>query len=186
MSGFFDWIINLKTHEIILWILVVVLLLWELIIKRKTRKSLESGIDKLRSQFLKLGLTTELSKKEIGELYKRFDLTKREIERIKQIKREVPAFEKHVETAETELEVGNEHIFILRLLEDSEEKHVLASFIPAYFLDTFKDKNKDHYKSILSKLLDHNLIKLFSVGDKIYVEITRKGIDFLRAVEKIE
>jgi len=200
MTTLFDWVINLELHEIILWILVLLLLLWEFVVRRKARKTLESGINKLKTEFMRLGFTTELSKKEIGELIrrfdttekrfdtteKRFDATEREVDIIKKETREMTQMEKHMRAAETKLEIRNEHLFILKLLESTEEKRIIADFIPAYYLDVFKDKDRFRYKEIIGQLLDHELINFFSIGGKSYVVITKKGIDFLQAIEKIE
>ena len=94
--------------------------------------------------------------------------------------------ERHVRAPETKLELRNEHLFILKLLESTENRSILADFIPAYYLDVFKETDRLRYKDIVNQLLDHRLIKFFTVGDKTYMEITGKGVDFIAAVDKME
>ena len=69
MSGILNFFINLNIHEIVLWGLVILLLIWEFIIQRKKRKPLEQEIANLKAKFMKLGFTTELTKRDVKGMY---------------------------------------------------------------------------------------------------------------------
>ncbi|MBN1274593.1 MAG: hypothetical protein JXB26_20215 [Candidatus Aminicenantes bacterium] len=235
MSEIFNWFINLEIHEIVLWVIILLLLIWEFVIQKKLRKPLERELGDLRKEFMKLGFTAELSKKEIGELYKRFDMTEKELRSLK-----TKTAEKSQQTAqppvssveqssapspvipqnkpfqepqpapkpqpqpqpqyqpqpqpfdqprtspsepavEEKLAFKDDHLFVLKLLGNTEEKRALANFVLAYYLNVFKSKNKDHYREVLSELLDNEMIDFTEDKGKTYMKITSKGLDYIKS-----
>ncbi|MBN1274156.1 MAG: hypothetical protein JXB26_17980 [Candidatus Aminicenantes bacterium] len=191
MSDLIDWIIGMEAHELILWLLVIALLIWEFIIKRKSRISSEREISELKSELMKLGFDTEISKKdlkeEIRDLYQKYSLTEQEIEKIKQRTFEGTSMGKYLQpTSGARLEVNNRHIFVLKLLENSDDKRALADFILAYYQDVFEDKDKSLYLEIIKQLLDHEMIEFLSINQKRYLKISQKGHDFLKTVESLD
>lgn len=191
MSDLIDWFINLEAHELILWILVIALLVWEFIIKRKSRMAREREMSELKTEMMKLGFNTEISKKdlkeEIRDLYQKFSLTEQEIEKIKQKTFEGMPMGKYLQpSTESKLEVNNRHIFVLKLLENSDDNRALADFILAYYMDVFEDKDKSLYLDVVKQLLDHELIEFLSINQKRYLKISEKGLDFLKTIESLE
>ena len=184
MSSLLDWLINLKPHEIALWAIIVLLLIWEFVLQRRMRRPLETELRRLREEFIKLGFSTELSKKEISELYKKFAITEKEIERIKREAQEhTQPVEPKAAAKSDRLAIRDDHLFVLKLLGSAREKRSLANFVLVYYLNVFKDKDKNHYKEILSELIDHELIDFQELSGKTYMTITEKGLEYLHTIE---
>jgi hypothetical protein len=158
---------------------------WELYIQKRLRKPLVSEISKLKSEFKKLDFTTELSKKDIGDLYKKFQMTEKEIESIKKGEKGGLEVGKDSQPQQPKLAINDQHLFVLKLLGSSEEKRALANFVLAYYLNIFNEKDRSHYKTILSELLDYELIDFLSIKGKTFVEITEKGFEYLKTIEKM-
>lgn len=185
MTGFIDWISHLEFSEILLWVLIIMLLIWEFFIQKRLRKPLEYEIDRLKTEFKKLDFSTELSKKGIKQLYEKFTQAEKEIANIKKTKVEGLPIVSVQKAKDTRLAITDQHLFIMKLLSSSDGKRALANFVLAYYLNIFRDKDRTHYKAVLSELLDHELIDFLSIQEKTYMEVTAKGYDYVKAIEKM-
>ncbi|MFW6131765.1 MAG: hypothetical protein ACOC5F_04120 [Candidatus Aminicenantaceae bacterium] len=184
MQEIINWFINLDTHEIVLWALIVLLLFWEFVIKRKERIRRNEELDRLRTDFMKLGFKTELTKKDIGQLYEKFKITEKELERIRIEAIEAARIAQSPASPDDKMEMRNQHFFILKLLNSMEDSRVLAEFAMVYYLNIFKDKDKTDYKGILKHLMDYGLIDFIDIDNKTYIEITSKGQEYLNDIKE--
>ncbi|MFW6129294.1 MAG: hypothetical protein ACOC6P_03495 [Candidatus Aminicenantaceae bacterium] len=183
MDNIINWIINLKLHEVILWGVIIALLIWEFIIQRRIRKPMGKEISKLKDDYMKLGFSAELAKKDIGDLYQKYKLTEEEI---KSIKRETDSvFQKKKPSVQLKnnVDIQNYHLFILKVLKGTDTNRALAEFVLAYYLKKYTDKDVEQYREVLGDLLDNELIDFHEDQGKTYMEITEKGIEHLNSVE---
>ena len=180
MTGIIDFFSNLEIHEIILWCLILLLLVWEFFIQRRLRRPLEYDIKLLKSKFRELDFSSELSKKEIRELYKKMKLAEQEIQKIK--RRKLAAEER---VPGGKLKINKQHILIIRMIESTEEMKVPADLAVAYYLHVFKDKVRANYTEVLGDLVEYKLVDLVSEDGKTYVVLTDKGIKSAQVIKKM-
>jgi len=183
MSGIFDFFINLKIHEIVLWGLVILLLIWEFIIQRKKRKPLEQEIANLKAKFMKLGFTTELTKRDVKGIYEKLKLNEQEILEMKKEAADLSESGQYSPLTNKPMEIRNQHLFVLKVLGCTERKQALADFVMVYYMKVFKNAEEKQYRETISQLLEHDLIDIKNVDGKTYMNITRKGMEYVEVIE---